>query len=578
MRLTGALGESGIVYEFDGCWWHGHVLEENCSCKKRNGSYTGELKECLAERRKFTELRNEEHETAGYGVKLMKECEWKFLKSCKGELPNEIVTRGLPPLSRHYGYDNVPSVLKMEGGFQEALLGGHFFGFAEVDIEVPEEKYDKFKEFSPIFVTSEVTEDDMTEAVKANMRDHIAKMVKSQDAYDIMTEEDKKNIKIPPRTQLVGCMKAEEILLSSELLKFLLEEGLVITKLHQVMEFQPKKAFKKFADHCTDMRRASDKDPDKKKQADHWKLVSNSAYGGTMLDKDKQTDVGYYYGRVSVCKEINDRHFIKLKDVGGSLYEVEKKKKRVKKDVPIHIGFQILQYAKLILLSFYYRFIDVYIERRDYELLYMDTDSLHLSFSERVIPDKYGVETLRKLVKPDLREQFEEDVANWMVTSPEDRRTPGLFKLEFVGDNFVALCSKTYHTTNSELFKSCFAGCKTLSEVKESEYKLSSKGIQTGAHPQQTAKAFESYKHALRGEKMDYTYTNTGIKTDVVSNRVVMYSQQRDSITNLYTKRRILGDGCHTEPITRAFYCGIGQRDQDVRLPDDDEMNAAMSV
>ena len=82
---------------------------------------------------------------------------------------------------------------------------------------------------------------------------------------------------------------------------------------------------------------------------------------------------------------------------------------------------------------------------------------------------------MRLLVKPEMAEEFEREVSKWMVTNPDDRRTPGLFKLEFIGDKFVALCSKTYNTTNLEVFRSCFTGCASLGELKEKEFKRSSK-------------------------------------------------------------------------------------------------------
>ena len=46
------------------------------------------------------------------------------------------------------------------------------------------------------------------------------------------------------------------------------------------------------------------------------------------------------------------------------------------------------------------------------------------------------------------------------------------------------------------------------------------------------------------------------MKADPSSSSVIMYAQQRDSVTNLYTKRQVLEDGVHTQPIMKTFYCG----------------------
>jgi hypothetical protein len=44
-------------------------------------------------------------------------------------------------------------------------------------------------------------------------------------------------------------------------------------------------------------------------------------------------------------------------------------------DLPLQIGVAVYHLAKLRMLQFYYNFIDTYIDRSDFELLEMDTDS-----------------------------------------------------------------------------------------------------------------------------------------------------------------------------------------------------------
>ena len=43
-------------------------------------------------------------------------------------------------------------MIKKIAKFSEDVLKGKVFGFAQVDIEVPDELYDKFSEMSPLFV------------------------------------------------------------------------------------------------------------------------------------------------------------------------------------------------------------------------------------------------------------------------------------------------------------------------------------------------------------------------------------------------------------------------------------------
>ena len=62
-------------------------------------------------------------------------------------------------------------------------------------------------------------------------------------------------------------------------------------------------------------------------------------------------------------------------------YEVEKTKKKINLDLPIHIGVFILNYAKLRMLEFYYDFLDYYLHHEDFEILEMDTDSNYLGIT-----------------------------------------------------------------------------------------------------------------------------------------------------------------------------------------------------
>ena len=54
-------------------------------------------------------------------------------------------------------------------------------------------------------------------------------------------------------------------------------------------------------------------------------------------------------------------------------FEVEKAKKLLNINLPIQIGFFILQYAKLRMLQFYYDFLDAYVDRKDFAYCEMDT-------------------------------------------------------------------------------------------------------------------------------------------------------------------------------------------------------------
>ena len=50
--------------------------------------------------------------------------------------------------------------------FSKHVLKGKVFGFAQVDIEVPDKLYDKFSKMSPLFVVQEILDRDIPEEMK----------------------------------------------------------------------------------------------------------------------------------------------------------------------------------------------------------------------------------------------------------------------------------------------------------------------------------------------------------------------------------------------------------------------------
>jgi hypothetical protein len=110
-----------------------------------------------------------------------------------------------------------------------------------------------------------------------------------------------------------------------------------------------------------------------------------------------------------------------------------------KQSLPVQIGFAVNQLAKLRMLEFYYDCLDYYCERSNFQYCLMDTDSAYIGISG---------ESLKDIVKPELKEEFKENKHLWLgrddtkVNELHDRRTPGLFKLEYEGDGIIALASK----------------------------------------------------------------------------------------------------------------------------------------
>lgn len=96
-------------------------------------------------------------------------------------------------------------------------------------------------------------------------------------------------------------------------------------------------------------RRQGDVDPTKSIIADTRKLEGNSALGSTIMDKEKFQTVKFVRGEGKAMMETNEPAFKKLSTLFDEeeLFEIAKSKKKLKLNLPIQIGYFILQYAKL---------------------------------------------------------------------------------------------------------------------------------------------------------------------------------------------------------------------------------------
>ena len=289
-------------------------------------------------------------------------------------------------------------------------------GFVEFDIEVPDHLKEYFSEMTPIFENVDVCLDDVGEFMQEYAKQH--------------------NIKDVPRRLLIRSYFGNKIGLTTPLLKWYLEHGLIITRIYTTVEYIPNAAFSSFMTQIAQCRLEGDCDKDKALIAKMSKLIGNSSYGRMITNKEKHHDI-VYVDESEISTEIIDNHSYDMTELPVGYYEVEKTKKKINLDFPIHIGAFILNYAKLRMLEFYYDFLDYYLSREDFQILEMDSDSNYLGITAGNVED---------LIKPELKEQFEREKHNWLVTplAPQGKHTPGLFKVEFKGDKMIGLCSKSY--------------------------------------------------------------------------------------------------------------------------------------
>ena len=129
--------------------------------------------------------------------------------------------------------------------FSKDILKEKVFGFTQVDIEVPDELHDKFSEMSPLFVVQEIPDRDIPDEIKIYKEKTGRKTVKRTKKF-------------------LGVMKAKMILLYTPLIEWYLQQGLRLTAVHQLIDYEPGMPFSWFSEEVANARHEADKDPLKK--------------------------------------------------------------------------------------------------------------------------------------------------------------------------------------------------------------------------------------------------------------------------------------------------------------------------
>ena len=516
-------------YEFHGCYFHGH--DPLVCTGPASPNMSAKTKKLMETRRKHTQEREKFIRASGIELTVIYECEFAKLKK---DIPavNNVLDLFMPPfyLDNDKGSlseDDIINSVKERDEYQQEVR--RIRGIIQVDLEVPavwpyELRADHptmtpqeyFGEMAPIFCNS---------------------TVEYKDWGPTMREYSTQNGVNPlPRKLLVGGMKAEKLFLSTDLLRWYLSMGLKVTKVHEVIEYKFRECFADFREYISSRRREGDADPSKLILGETAKVLGNSSYGSLLLDKTKHTRVKYVHGQHDAHLAVNDPTFKTLTELPDELYEVEMSKNRTVLDIPIQLAFCILQNAKLEMLQFYYECLDYYVDRSDFEVTHMDTDSLYFSISGAELAD---------VIKPEYKQKWHDELyvtgcreiglrserRGFLYWFPReccathrqyDKRVPGLFKLEASGTEVIALASKTYYlekTDGSESVKAKGVQQRSISEAKT------------------------LYSDALFQQKTGYA-TNTGFRAK--DSTIMTYTQKKKGFSFFYVKRVVQPDGVTT--------------------------------
>ena len=508
IRVDGFNELHQIIFNFHGCLVHGHkcALTKGYTHCPITGMDLRHLNEKTQDIRRYLQA------IEGVTYVEIYECQWQELKKNNRQI-RKFLRKTLP--SRKPVFQCGPI---NDQSIKEAIVGNRLFGMIRCDIQVPNSLKDYFSVYQPIFKNVEISIDDIGPYMKAYAQEH--------------------NLMKTKRKCLIGSFWGKDLLLITPLVKWYLQHGINISNVTLIIEYEPKVCFHSFGEKCAQMRRRADQNKDEEIQGAVWKLIACSSYGRTCVRKDRQTNINFVNDQ-RIDNFINSPRFQRAQELDTGLYEVESKKRVIRWNLPYQIAFFVYGLAKLRMLQFYYDFICKYINVKDFHLLETDTDSLYFCCSE---------DSLDKMVKPHLQEQFDNESPNFLGrphcfdhtldhtverddidnchNCQYDKRTPGLFKIEYTGDRFVGLCSKTYIVDSTDDNETSLIKSKGLS-VKRNRF------------------TFEDYLNVLIEKKTGSGF-NGGIKT--VKNKTYSYIQERSALGYLYIKRIVCDDGIHTLP------------------------------
>ena len=168
------------------------------------------------------------------------------------------------------------------------------------------------------------------------------------------------------------------------------------------------------------------------------------------MDQEKFQSVSYVQSEGQVMIEATKPQFKTMSTLleEDEYFEVEKSKEKLDLNLPMQIGYFILQYAKLRMLQCDYDYMNVYVDRSDFQYCEMDADSAYMALAG---PD------LASVVKHEMKEEYRRALTGrcrndidpeWLPRTccskhaKYDKRR--LFKVVSEGDVIIGLCSKTF--------------------------------------------------------------------------------------------------------------------------------------
>ena len=221
-------------------------------------------------------------------------------------------------------------------------------------------------------------------------------------------------------------------------IKFLqqaLKHGLILKKIHRVIQFNQEAWLKSYIDMNTELRKQAKNDLEK----DFYKLINNAVFEKTMENVRKHRDIKLVTADKRRNQLVSEPNYHTTKWFSEKLLASEIKKTRVKMNKPIYLGLPILELNKKLMYEVWYDYMKPKYGD-NVKQCYMDTDSFIMHIK---------TEDFYKDIADDVEKRF--DTSNYEINRPlpigKNKKVIGLMKDELGGKimtELIALRPKPY--------------------------------------------------------------------------------------------------------------------------------------
>ena len=148
-----------------------------------------------------------------------------------------------------------------------------------------------------------------------------------------------------------------------------LKHGLILEKVHRVIEFNQSAWLKPYINFNTELRKKATSESEK----DFFKLMNNAVVGKTMENIRKHKDIKLVTNKKAYLRMVMKPNFKSGVLFGENLMGCEMGKIKVIMNKPVYLGQAILDLSKIVMYEFHYDYMKPKYSK-NLKLCYMDTE------------------------------------------------------------------------------------------------------------------------------------------------------------------------------------------------------------